>query len=274
MYSNLTIYQKDYKSFKPTTAIINPSEHVPIFLINLPEMHTTVTSNESCLLLDAYFKDKHAYLQVDSSEIVDFTTKFKSEISKYIDSRVYDQYLEVPRSVRTEYSLNLLNNKLFNDLSIYNPAYLVRRNEYKTYCVKHWAVFKVSSQFLNPIYSPIWCMMVKREYVPYLKLCALTNSKPKSEVFEFWVDSAMYDKSGPHEHLRVRYNKTIGAYLKAEGIEIIKKSNFDFMFYKCTPSKFSTIKDMEEWRKPNTEEALAHLKLVAVLKAKNIHLTY
>jgi len=274
MYSNLTIFHNPFSPFTKTNLIINPSEHVPIFLINLPELRISGKFEASPLLLDVYFKDTQTLLQVDADEMVDFTTKFKSEILKYIDSRVYDQYLVVSRQARTERSISSLNRRLFDNLSIYNLNYLISRGDSKTYCIKHWAAFKVSDRHLSTSYSPIWCMMVRREHIPYLKLCALTNSKPKSEVFEFWVDSAMYDKDGPHEHLRVKYNKTIGAYLKAEGIEIIKKSNLNSMFYKHMPSTFSTIKDMEEWRKTNTEDALVHLKLVAALSAKNIHLTY
>lgn len=72
--------------------------------------------------------------------------------------------------------------------------------------------------------KPLYCLMVKKEYIKYVKTCIFMNIKINPQVFEFWIDESL-DNPKSEERIRLQFNKILRKHIELEGIKIVVHPN-------------------------------------------------
>lgn len=110
-------------------------------------------------------------------------------------------------------------------------------------------------------YDIIFTLVVKNEFIPYVKACYIFNEPVDTCVFEFWVKKGFDTKDTTYRRLRPRYRKEIKPLILDYGIPIIEKDNiYDELYNSINLPEFKTISDSKEWLNKLTSEALVNLK--------------
>lgn len=72
--------------------------------------------------------------------------------------------------------------------------------------------------------DPLYSLMVKKEYINYVKTCIFYNIKPNPEAYELWINESLDNpKSG--EPIRLQFNKLIRKPLEAQGVKTVVFAN-------------------------------------------------
>lgn len=132
----------------------------------------------------------------------------------------------------------------------------------------------VSAMRMEYKIKPLFALVVKPEFIPYLRLCWLLGEEPNYSIFELWVDSEFDIKNTNWKFLRSKFRNLYLPRIESLGIDVRKVSNLmDKLFYKIQiPETVKTIKDKKDWINNVSKETLDILKTKANLQNTSITL--
>lgn len=106
---------------------------------------------------------------------------------------------------------------------------------------------KLNEQNGNFWIEPMYSVMIKREYLSYVKACLLTNTPIPVEILELWIDKKLDDKDSEYK-IRSTFVKSIKTPFKASGMKVQVFDNlFDEMYSRLKMPKFKTIVERMAW---------------------------
>lgn len=123
--------------------------------------------------------------------------------------------------------------------------------------------------------KPLFTLVVKPEFMPYIRLCWLLGEEPDYSIFELWIDSEFDNKGTEFKFLRSKFKNLYLPKIENLGIEVKKVSNImDKLFYKIqVPNSIKTIKDRKDWINLVSKETIDLLKSKLALNRNKIILT-
>lgn len=111
-------------------------------------------------------------------------------------------------------------------------------------------------------YSPLYCMMIKREYIDHLKYYVLLQEDPPISLFEFWIDEDSITSLSPALNRHVQ--NYIISTINSMGISIIKKNREEMqtIFRKIEIPKLASIDERNEFINSWGSRVLNYIKSV------------
>lgn len=121
---------------------------------------------------------------------------------------------------------------------------------------------------------PLFSLVIKPEFMSYVRLAWLMGEEPDPSVFELWVNPDFDHKDTDFRYLRSKYLKIYLPNLKKLDIEVLHvKDMFDKLFYRIqVPSNVTTLKSRKEWVSSVSQDAMLFLKNKLILSEQKINL--
>lgn len=109
-------------------------------------------------------------------------------------------------------------------------------------------------------YKTLFSVMLKREMIPYVRMCFLMGEEPHPDVLELWIRDDLDIPKGPYKNLRSRYRKHFKKEIVDSGIKIVEMPCLDeVLFHKIKVPKFKSISEKNKWIKERSREFLDSL---------------
>lgn len=103
---------------------------------------------------------------------------------------------------------------------------------------------------INVTIKPLFVLMTKPEFIPYLRMCWLLGETPEPSVFELWVDKGFYENTDEYKFLRSRFKNTYAKSLMDNQIPLRKIDNLESeLFIKLSKPKVKTIAGLNTFYK-------------------------
>lgn len=257
----------------------NVCDYVPVFTIN---NHIKTTYNHRCHLTavsDRFTNSKFRIsellfrgisnndtMTLTYSKYLDYINKFEISTHNRINDSNLDYYINVAKyNNRSGANYNTLNNNI-TEVNLWKTSKLRSGN----YLTNLWFAAKVENDnYINPLF----CLMTKRECIPYLRLCGLFNEAPDPAVLELWVKSEMVDRNTiGFKNFRSNFKKNIESISKSYGIATVEKKSLYSMFNTSKVPKFDTLTNRRKWIAEQGVDAINHIRAVEAAKVVNIEL--
>ena len=270
---------KDYRYGELETHYLsgNVCDYVPVFtIINHLRMmyihrcHLSAASdrfkNREFRISELLFREITDNNTMTYSEYLDCINKFEINTHNRINDSNLDYSIKVAKFRRRGFdNYNIINNNII-EVNHWISSNL-RSGRYLT---NLWFAAKVEND--NYI-DPLFCLMTKRECIPYLRLCGLFNEAPDPAVLELWVKSEMVDrKTIGFKNFRSNFKKNIESISKSYGIATVEKKSLYSMFNTSKVPKFDTLMGRRKWITEQGVDAINHIRAVEAAKAVNIDL--
>ena len=102
------------------------------------------------------------------------------------------------------------------------------------------------------------CMMVKREMVPYVRMCYLLGEPPHPDSLELWVRDDLDVPKGNYKNMRPHYRRILKKEAVESGIQIVELPSLDdVMYHTIKQPKFTRISERSNWAKERGAEFLS-----------------
>ena len=108
--------------------------------------------------------------------------------------------------------------------------------------------------------TTLFCVMVKREMIPYLRMCYLMGEDPHPDALELWVRDDLDIPKGEYKNLRPKYRKELKKIITDSGIEVVEMPSLDdVMYHKINVPKFKRLSERGVWYAERSAEFLESL---------------
>lgn len=234
-----------YKSLSPYITKTT-SEYIPFYSIYEP-----------LLKRNALVELKQKFRVGDSSMVLDSILEYFGNRYKTIDkhhSNPYSWYTS-----RTTYleTLDITKHdsiRYWRSGLWFSPNTKIGDSRYIT----HYATMFEYTRNNNII--PLFVLMVKKEYMDYVKKCIILNKEIRPEVFKLVYNNQFDVIRGINHRVRPHYRKLVMKPLKAMGVEIEGVNTFDEYFHTISAPKASTIQDMISYFDNLSKEVIGSFK--------------
>lgn len=250
--------------YVPVFTINNHFEMMPGYRCYLPAVSGRF-KNREFRIFELLFREICATETKTYSEYLNLINKFEISTHNRINDSNLDYYIRVGRSsIRFDNYMTINNN--ITEVNHWKTSNL-RSGRYLT---NLWFAAKVEN---DDYIDPLFCLMTKRECIPYLRLCGLLNEAPDPSVLELWVKSEIVDrKTIGFKNFRSNFKKNIESISKSYGIATVEKKSLYGMFNTSKVPKFDTLTARRKWITEQGVDAINHIKAVNAAKAVNIYL--
>lgn len=122
---------------------------------------------------------------------------------------------------------------------------------------------------------PLFILVVKPKYIPYLRNCWLMRVQPNHKIFKLWVNPE-FSSGTSYKYFVNRYKKFIVSWANTNNIEIIEKEDILNELFNTiqVPKEITNLKSRKEWVNNVSSEVLEHLNVQNSIKSKfNIDIT-
>lgn len=100
--------------------------------------------------------------------------------------------------------------------------------------------------------EPMFSVMVRREHVPYIRACMITNTPIPVDMLELWIDRKL-DAVDSSYKIRPTFIKYIKTPFTKAGVKVVVHDNmFDVMYTRLKLPKFRNIMERAQWTKQLT----------------------
>lgn len=257
--NNIYFSYGDYNIYN-TNYIGNSESYFPLFGIeklnlNIPSDMRGGYSKEISKKYENFELDIYSFTfyyhrnVIDEQKLPLISTFIKDKITDFLKEKPYK--INYNGNIRNTYSnlfLTIKNNSTFSPRS--------RISTFEFISGKYFLGEYINESEINVLFT----LVIKREYLEYVKLCILTDNEIHPDVFEFWVSKDFDKPKSKYRSARTFYKKEILTDIRAKGITIVEKDNFSELFNNIYPPKFNSIFDYQNWLKYSTSKFLAYTK--------------
>ena len=154
--------------------------------------------------------------------------------------------------------------------SFLNEDYWIKHElRTKDYITNFWFLSELGP---NDKVKPLFSMMVKKEHVPYVRMCYLLNQTPHPEALQLWIREDFDVPRSEYKGLRPKYRKFIKTLALEAGHEIVTKPTLNDMFASITIPKFKRLNERKDWMKGQSTEFLQHYIVSKDLESVGVEL--
>lgn len=204
---------------------------------------------QKCIEREAYnillFNNHKTNSKLTSKEALQQSVigSFSQFVDKPVDLRIYREgrntarnYVDIIQNVKyyCDWSKSRTRRAKPEDPIIHfltNFYYMAKLNE-------HNSVF-----WLEPMFS----LMVKKEYIAFVRACMMTNTPIPVELLELWIDEKL-DKTDSEYKIRPTFVKYIKTPFREAGVRVVVHENlFDIMYEKPALPKHRNVAERNSW---------------------------
>ncbi len=277
----MPLYAVNFKvdQYLPTSAIIDNNYEMNSYDILLNQKQGAQPWQANTVYVDFLKKcveteQYNIVLFIDHKK--DSICKTKNQLRKNLHDR-FKEYTEAPidlsiyregRNNAKSYVDVIANNKYFCSWAVGKTRRADNEAAHFQFLTNFYYMAKLNE--LNGHYSiePMYSVMVKKEYLSYVRACLLTNTPLPVEILELWVDSKL-DKTDSDYKIRPTFIKSIRTPFKNAGMKIQVFDNlFETMYARLKMPKFKNIQERMEWIKELSAKLMDEERVLTGIKSR------